>query len=349
MPIAASERAGGARGRRTALYIALLALSGLLPGLACSVLQRPSSGSLEPLPATEAARNPLATPAEGREPSLNDDRDDLVLPANSTLSDDSRPIPPQYTDPSLFLSAIMRAEGPVSLAPVSGLTVPHHLLARDLIARGFRFASGARPRRIVLLSPDHFNLGETVVSVAARDSLTALGPLQSDQELAGALERLPFVRKQGFFYREHGVQAILPFVAHHFPDARILVLCLKTATDQRELDAIVDALSPRLGDDDLIIQSTDFSHYLDATEAGRRDVETLAALQLTDPARALGLSQPDHLDSRAAQYLQLRLQRERFGASLQILAQANSQDYASERITETTSYIVQGYLRGPSP
>lgn len=265
------------------------------------------------------------------------------------LSDDSRPIPPQYTDPRFFLSAIMQAEGPVSPVPVSGLTVPHHLLARNLIARGFRFASAARPRRIILLSPDHFNLGMTVVSVARRDFLTALGPLRSDRDLAGALERLPFVRKQDFFYREHGVQAILPFIAHHFPNARILVLCFKSAIDQPELDKIVDAMSLRLGDDDLIIQSTDFSHYLDAVEAGRRDVETLAALQLTDPARVLGLSQPDHLDSRAAQYLQLRLQRHRFGAALQILARANSQDYAPETIAETTSYIIQGYLRGTSP
>lgn len=333
-------------GRRAALFVTLFALSGLWPGLARSGPQQRSSGPTALLPATEGAHNPLARPAEGRLRLLNDDP---FLPANTTVSDDARPIPPQYTDSSFFLSTIMQTEGPVSPAPVSGLTVPHHLLARNLIARAFRFASASRPRRVIVLSPDHFNLGETVVSVAGRDLSTSLGRLRSDRDLASALERLPFVRKQGFFYREHGVQAILPFISHHFPDARILVLCFKATTDQRELDAIVDALIPRLDDDDLIVQSTDFSHYLDAAEAGRRDTETLAALQLSNPARVLDLIQPDHLDSRAAQYLQLRLQHERFGASLQILAQANSQDYASETIPETTSYIVQGYLRGQSP
>jgi poly-gamma-glutamate synthesis protein (capsule biosynthesis protein) len=39
---------------------------------------------------------------------------------------------------------------------VTGITVPHHLLAADLIARGFRCAAGGNYERIILLSPDHF-------------------------------------------------------------------------------------------------------------------------------------------------------------------------------------------------
>ena len=59
-----------------------------------------------------------------------------------------------YDDPSAFERALAKE----SLSPptghrVTGITVPHHLVAADLIARGFRCASGGTYERIILLSP----------------------------------------------------------------------------------------------------------------------------------------------------------------------------------------------------
>ncbi len=91
------------------------------------------------------------------------------------------------------------------------------------------------------------------------------------------------------------------------------------------------------------MQSTDFSHYLSQQEARRRDQETLLVLSGGDPHQVLTLTQPDHLDSRGCQYLQLLLQRRVFGAGPTVVANRNSQEYSSEPVEKTTSYIVQLY------
>ena len=61
-------------------------------------------------------------------------------------------------DPVPLLAAI-EAERPGFEPPagVTGITVPHHLLAADLIARGFWAASAGQYDRIIVISPDHFH------------------------------------------------------------------------------------------------------------------------------------------------------------------------------------------------
>jgi predicted class III extradiol MEMO1 family dioxygenase len=62
-----------------------------------------------------------------------------------------------YEDAAVFERALAarRAAPPVKHR-VTGITVPHHLAAADLIALGFRCASRGNYERIILLSPDHF-------------------------------------------------------------------------------------------------------------------------------------------------------------------------------------------------
>jgi poly-gamma-glutamate synthesis protein (capsule biosynthesis protein) len=96
----------------------------------------------------------------------------------------------------------------------------------------------------------------------------------------------------------------------------------------------------------LILQSTDFSHYLPLHEAILRDQETLNVIAAGDTDAIAKLHQPRHLDSRGAQYIQMRLQRERFGAAPVVIANSNMQTYVDRMVDETTSYVVQIY---PSP
>jgi poly-gamma-glutamate synthesis protein (capsule biosynthesis protein) len=95
------------------------------------------------------------------------------------------------------------------------------------------------------------------------------------------------------------------------------------------------------------VQSTDFSHYLPLHEAVQRDQEVLNVLAAGDPAAVARLRQPQHTDSRGAQYVQMRLQQEKFRVRPTVLFNANSQAYAGRALTETTSYVVQ--LHEPPP
>jgi AmmeMemoRadiSam system protein B len=257
--------------------------------------------------------------------------------------------PPLFSDGGLFLSTMHQCRVKPFPQPISGLTVPHHLLAADLLAEAFARVQGRDYRRIIILSPDHFSRSPTAFAVTRRDFETALGQIHTDREAVARLLENPLVSESSLFSHEHGVQALLPFIAHYFPRARIVPITIKNTSQPAQWEALVRSLTPLLGPGALLVQSTDFSHYLPLEEARRRDQETLRVLSGGDPQEVLDLSAPAHLDCRGCQYVQLRLQRQVYGAGPTVMAHRNSQEYAAEPLQKTTSYIVQLYSPEPLP
>ncbi|MCB1745066.1 MAG: hypothetical protein KDK91_32160, partial [Gammaproteobacteria bacterium] len=95
-------------------------------------------------------------------------------------------------DKALIASALEqeRPRTPPDIA-ITGVSVPHHLLAPDLIARGLWAASGGHYERVLLLAPDHFRSLTTPFGVATTDLDTVFGPLRADQTLAHQLLKQP--------------------------------------------------------------------------------------------------------------------------------------------------------------
>jgi AmmeMemoRadiSam system protein B len=253
------------------------------------------------------------------------------------------PFPPLFVEARPFLAAIQQARASPLTPKITGITVPHHLLAADLIAEACARVSTQGYRRIIILSPDHFSRSRTPFAVARRNFQSALGTLTIDAAAVCQLLENKSVSTSNLFSHEHGVQALLPFLAYHFPEARIVALAIRNTAKQPDWDSLTLTLAPLLTPETLLIQSTDFSHYLPAREARIKDQETLRVLSGGDPAGVLGLREPDHLDSKAAQYVQLRLQSQVFQARPTVFANRNSQAYTTEPLQKTTSYIVQIY------
>jgi poly-gamma-glutamate synthesis protein (capsule biosynthesis protein) len=252
-------------------------------------------------------------------------------------------------DPALILAAIVK-EKPAFVPPpgVTGITVPHHLLAADLIARGFWAASAGHYTRIILISPDHFRKVSKAFGTTREDLWSALGTVRSDAAGVdavaadtGLVQVLPAVDY------EHGLMAEAPFIAHFFPDAEVIPLLGSINATEADWLAMAEVLRPLVTPDTLIVQSTDFSHYRPLPEAIVRDQESIAMIDAGDPATVAALLQPAHLDSKAAMYLQMVLQREVFGAKPVVLANANSVDYGTGA-DSTTSYVVAAWLKDPA-
>lgn len=250
----------------------------------------------------------------------------------------------QFEDRSLFLSAIKRMNEPPGKGNVTGITVPHHLLAADLIAKAFNYSSKGKYSRILVLSPDHFNLGSTNISTTSKSFCTGFGVIASDAGTANELKKLPFVRERDFFYREHGVQAILPFIKYYFPGSKVIVLTFKNSTPKAQLDELVDTSEKTLPQDTLIVQSTDFSHYLTPEQAKEHDGRTISIIKECSAEGTFSLKQPDDIDSIPCQYIQTRLQNELLGSKPVLLAHKNSQDYTKEKVSSSTSYLVHAYV-----
>jgi poly-gamma-glutamate synthesis protein (capsule biosynthesis protein) len=250
--------------------------------------------------------------------------------------------PEFYRDAGMFEAAIGKVAGQEpSNVKLSGVTVPHHLLADRLVALGLRKASGFSYRRIVILSPDHFRRATKPFATTSRGFRTVLGSVGTDAEAVGRLlAASDLVEESCLFDRDHGVRALLPFVRHYFPQALVVPVAISIKSRRSDWDALAEALAPLLDDDTLVLESTDFSHYLPQHAARLRDQQTLNLIAAGSLHQLAGLEQPAHLDSLGALYVQMRLQKSGFGASPLVIANDNAQQYEATPSDSTTSYMV---------
>ncbi|RVT87155.1 AmmeMemoRadiSam system protein B [Rhodobacteraceae bacterium CCMM004] len=261
------------------------------------------------------------------------------------------PFPPFYRDVSLFETALEGAadKGPAP-DPVAGVIVPHHLEVPDLIAAGLVRASADSPRRILVLFPDHFFAAEAPLSTSARGFDTVLGPVPGDPA-AAALIAAGEMAEACWFHPEHGVRAVLPFLARLFPGVPVLPVGIALGSDRADWTTGVEALAPLAGPGTLIVQATDFSHYLPHHVARQRDQQVLNLLAASDREGMAQLRQPDHVDSVGALWMAATLAARR-GAAPVVLASRNLAEGQARPLAETTSYLValfQGPGADPGP
>jgi len=253
--------------------------------------------------------------------------------------------PSLYLDENLFGDAIATAATfPTPNARPTGVTVPHHLLAAKLVAGGIRLAAGGGYDRIVLLFPDHFKQARKPFATTTHGFETVYGRVETDAQaamlLAGASDT---VELSCLFGKDHGIHALLPFIRHYLPSVPVLPVAVSIRSSRAEWETLIAALSPMAGERTLIVQSTDFSHYLPHHEARQRDQQTLNILAAGDLDALAALSQPDHMDSIGAMYVQTALQARRHAARPVVLASENSQQYVQQFVAETTSYMVLAF------
>ena len=271
----------------------------------------------------------------------------LSFAAAAHLAAASEPYPLFYDSPAPFLRAIERAEADVRPLdqPITGVTVPHHLLAADLIAGTLRLASKHHYDRIVILGPDHFRRGTTLCSTTTRLFQTPLGNVACDLPAIRILLEDRMVSESSLFSHEHGIQAILPFVVRWFPHTPVIPLALDIRSRPDNWPSIASAIKRIITPHTLIIQSTDFSHYLTQSVAAGKDQQTLMLLATGDADGIAQLNQPANLDSKASQWVQMTLQRDVFGCAAPVVVDNRNAIRYGGRPNEprTTSYIPQVY------
>lgn len=262
------------------------------------------------------------------------------------------PFPPFYHEAGPIGRALAST---ADVAPwpstVSGVIVPHHLEAAHLIAGGLRQASaGQNHARVILLFPDHFGVLKTPFATTSRSFETVLGHVPALPDLAGALVASgPRIAHECLFNFDHGIRAVLPFVAALMPGVPVLPVAVSVNSRPDDWAALAEALVPFVTPDTLIVQSTDFSHYLPQHIARQHDQQVLNLLAARDLGQIAQLVQPDHLDSLGALAVHLLIQDLVFGAAPVVVANENMQDYHQAHIAETTSYIVAHFTRPDAP
>ena len=96
--------------------------------------------------------------------------------------------PPLYREASQFDEAIASvADHEPSNERLSGITVPHHLVADHLVALGFRAASAFSYKRVIILTPDHFFAAQKPFATTTRSFDTVFGEVKTDRAAVGQL------------------------------------------------------------------------------------------------------------------------------------------------------------------
>ncbi|MFP4344081.1 MAG: AmmeMemoRadiSam system protein B [Anaerolineales bacterium] len=186
-----------------------------------------------------------------------------------------------------MLDTYLSRADPAALDGVRAVIVPHagYIYSGPIAAFGYKVLAEQEqsPTRIYLLGPSHRGWFPGVALADYEAFQTPLGNQPVDQE---ALHRL--ADDSDLFHllphahdNEHSLEVQLPFLQRLYPDVPIVPILFGNV-DPEEVGRV---LVKHLEAQDLIVVSSDLSHYHDYTEARRLDQTFLDALLSNNPAQ----------------------------------------------------------------
>ncbi len=228
--------------------------------------------------------------------------------------------------------------------PAYGGIVSHHLYIAGKTAEYFAglAASGAKPETIVIIGPNHFNIGSDIL-VSRYSYKTPWGIVDSDREIidkliAGGLAE----NNEKPFEAEHSVSALVGFIKNSFPKAKIVPIIFRKSSSEQELEALARSLNENLPQESLVLASVDFSHHLNRIAAEFHDDKSISAIQNFDFENIKNLE----IDSPPAIYAVLKYLDMRSAKKI-FYANTNSALYSKNLSSEdTTSYVFAYFTKG---
>jgi AmmeMemoRadiSam system protein B len=223
---------------------------------------------------------------------------------------------------------------------IKGLLVNHHLLAPHFIAQAFKMVASNEPLSVVLISPNHFLIGEGPVLTSLKNWQTPYGELAPDVQIINTLisSGLAMVEEPPF-ENEHGVKNIVAFLKRELPSAKLVPLIIKNNLPLHYADKLAAALS-QLPGKVLFVGSFDFSHYRTLSEANHYDEVSLAAI------KSLNWSVAQSLDTDSPVGLRVFLEALAYSGvdDFKLLQHSNSAIITNEPNSFSTTSYITGYF-----
>lgn len=257
------------------------------------------------------------------------------------LSDQHLPIitlQPMFYDQSNFETAIQFAENSPAKHEIKLIIVPHHLLASQYIADLIHQASSDKIKTVVIVGPNHENVGVRHLATTNAKWPTPYGELTVDQDLVKKfISDLKTDSEPSIFTNEHSIGAIAPFVQYYLPQSQILPIIFNSYSSARDVERVSNWLSENLPANSLVIVSTDFSHYLTFEQASQKDKITEQIILGRDLEKIFALNN-DYVDSPASLALALSYAKQN-NLATEIIHHNNSFNLLTVKPKETTSYF----------
>ncbi|MBP6942719.1 MAG: AmmeMemoRadiSam system protein B [Candidatus Buchananbacteria bacterium] len=242
-------------------------------------------------------------------------------------------------------------ENPSQITPIKekvyGGIVSHHFFVEKEIAKFFLALKKQRPKTVVIIGPNHFNVGKSDILVSQYAYETPYGVLDPDHGVINQLTNVGTAKvEEQPFEREHSISTLVGFAKATFPEAQIVPIIVKRGAPQQRLDELVDKLDSTLPADSLVIASVDFSHHQNRMAAQFHDERSIAAIKSFEFEAINNLE----IDSPPSIYVLLRYLERRGGQRVEY-QHVNSAEYSKNLASEdVTSYLFAHFLKGqPEP
>lgn len=218
--------------------------------------------------------------------------------------------------------------------PLIGITSHHLPTASPLLDNFYSLLKETRPdiKTFVVVGPDHFEHCRHKFVVS--DSLieTMFGELKIDQSLLKEIAQAGPVIENDCFHGEHAIGVEANYIKKYFPESQIMPILLSYSARNRNFNKTVAVLK-KYRHDIFVVESTDFTHYVDARAANANDeISRKQINKLDGPAFTL-----KQVDSPGTIKLILQLAKE-LKLKPEIIEHKNSFDYTGA-FENTTSYF----------
>ena len=167
---------------------------------------------------------------------------------------------------SVPASALASTSVPASSDAVVAVVAPHAGMRFSGAVAGAAYAALGRAavKRVFILGPSHQEafVGIALPATDISAFATPLGALRVDATALAALRGKPgFDGPASAQEREHSIEMQLPFVALLAPQASIVPMVVGRVGDVAAAERLAASLRPLLGAGDIVVVSSDFTHY----------------------------------------------------------------------------------------
>lgn len=222
---------------------------------------------------------------------------------------------------------------------ILGAIVPHHLLPSFIIANIFDRITRQDVETIILLSPNHHDIGNTPVVMGKLGWSTPYGEIKPNIEIINAFTQKDYISiDDKILDNEHGIVGLLPFLAYYKNDIKIVPIALRQNMTKDQLNDLSQSIADISDEKTVIVASVDFSHYLTSAQAQQNDKETQNAMKNYNIDKILQMNS-DYMDSPQAIVVLLQAMELNDAKSMNILYNTNSGKLMNDLYGKTTSYF----------
>ena len=254
------------------------------------------------------------------------------------------PLPVKFWEEKAFYDGLPVPGTIPTEVPFVGGIIPHHLVAGSLIGDLFARLAKQNPQTIILIGPNHYEVGDALVISSRKDWETKFGTVFADRAILDDLyEKDLLIFNDEVMLEEHSTQGMMPYVSYFTPKAKVVPIILSGLITKPELENLAGAIEQYVRDGAIVIAPVDFSHHLTSEEASKRDEVTLEVIQAKDIDWLLKLKS-EYTDSAASVALLIMLMEKTGHNSFTLMNHTNSGELLGDPTQEVTSYI-EGVFR----